>query len=405
MLHNKKLMVLLDQAVFSGSSFVFVLLLARILDIDHFGLYSGHVLALYALVSMVGAFVIQPFQVLMGKEQKLRPYTTFAFWFQLIVIALIELLALGFHILFPQFYPLAFLCFAAGFIFHDFSRRILLALDRPSAAFILDLINSILSLLALSLFYTNSSEGLGALYVLLGMANGFSIAVLMYILKPFGLDRNRLNRFLTYHIKEGKWFFLTAVSQWWSGNLFVVASGVYLGAAALGALRLAQSLLGVLNLFLQSFENYVLPQTSLRVHTAPHEAVTYATGLSRKLGFVFIPIILFIFVFASAIMALAGGPAYVPYAYALQGMSILYLLVYLSQSSRLLIRAFLLNRHFFYGYLISLGFALGFAHYFLSTFGLIGAIVGLGISQIILIVYWSFVLHKNNILVWKSFIS
>jgi len=67
----------------------------------------------------------------------------------------------------------------------------------------------------------------------------------------------------------------------------------------------------------------------------------------------------------------------------------------------LCIRMLVLNKNFFIGYLLSLAFSLLFFNYFLSNFGLSGAILGLAISQLILIIYWQFVLSKNNFLLWK----
>ena len=55
-------------------------------------------------------------------------------------------------------------------------------------------------------------------------------------------------------------------------NLFIVTSGVYLGVAALGAFRLVQSLFGILNLVLQTFENYVLPQASVKYNESATKA-------------------------------------------------------------------------------------------------------------------------------------
>ncbi|MBL0192548.1 MAG: hypothetical protein IPQ18_14770 [Saprospiraceae bacterium] len=62
---------------------------------------------------------------------------------------------------------------------------------------------------------------------------------------------------------------MTAISQWWAGNLFVVASGIYLGPKHWGVATTSQSLFGNLNVILQTFGSYVLAsQTASRIHTS-----------------------------------------------------------------------------------------------------------------------------------------
>jgi len=405
LLKNHRVNVLLDQAIFSGTSFLITILLARMLSMESFGIYSGYILALYLVVSGIGAFVIQPFQVLLGSTENKQQYTTFAFWFQIAIVALVATGGLIFSILSPYQFPLPVLSFAAGFLIHDFGRRLLLALNRSLQALLFDITASLFLLAALFLFFKFGEGALAHLYWFFTIAYAPSLLLLLLLARPFSLRRANAAEFFSKHIQHGKWLFLTALSQWWSGNLFVVASGVYLGAAALGALRLAQSLMGILNVLLQTFENYVLPQTAQKINVQLTEGLSYLSSVSRKAGLLFIPVLLITFIFARQILVLAGGINYAPFAFVLQGMAILYLLVFASQPIRLLIRALLLNQHFFYGYLMSLGFALLFGHTLLSNFGLIGSLAGLAGSQILLMAYWTIILQKRKIYLWKSFMS
>jgi len=403
---NKRNMIhLLDQVVFSGSSFLITLLLAQSLEINAFGKYAGFVLANYLLVSGIGAFTIQPFQVLLGRITLSQAYISFTFWLH--ITAVIVSIVLGFAalLIMPYAFPISLIGFSAGFIMHDFGRRLLLAIDKPLHALLLDSLLAMLTLIALLTHMYTKFQSLHEVLIFLSLPYAASFVLLLFFIKPIRISKATISIFGNKHWLEGKWLFLTAVSQWWSGNLFVVASGFYLGAAALGALRLAQSLMGILNIFLQSFENYLLPQTALRMRTTPSDGINYLARISRKAAMMFIPALVIVFVFAEQILVLAGGPAYAAFAFALQGMALLYMLVFLSQPIRLLVRALLLHQHFFYGYLFSLVFAILCSHALLSEHGLMGAIIGLSVSQIILIIYWTFILQKRNIPLWKSFIS
>lgn len=403
--NSPKVIVLLDQALFSGTSFLSTIIIARMLDMETFGQYSGYLLGIYLAVSGIGAFVIQPFQVLVGQSNNMKQYLTFAFWFQ--VLAMLAFVALFFVMAFvtQANIPLSALVFGAGFLLHDFGRRVLLATNRPKSTLLLDAVCTLGLSAALFFFYLDHQKNLSSLFTHLTIPYILSALLLFWLIRPVYFEKSVLNSSFSLHMKEGKWLFLTAFTQWWSSNLFVVASGIYLGAAALGALRLAQSLMGVLNVLLQSFENYILPQTATIINSDLQQGLAFLSNASRKGAILFLPVLAVTLIFSQQIFVMAGGKEYASYAYLLQAITLLYVLVFISQPIRLLIRALRLNRHFFYGYLFSLTFALVFSHFLLSNFGLTGVLIGLAASQLLLITYWVYILLNRNLQLWKSFTS
>lgn len=396
--------VLIDQAIFSGTSFLTTLLIAQMLPMEVFGVYSAYLLGIYLVMMGIGAFVILPFQVWVMQKKDTKEYTIFAFWFQLTSVLIIMFLFFILNGFFHLNLPVSFVVFGAGFIIHDFGRRMFLALNQLKSALYLDLISCFGLVIGMYFFSISDYKDLNSLFAYLIPAYSVSFFWLIKIVQPKFLNKRVLIESFVLHVKEGKWLFFTAIIQWWSSNLFVVASGIYLGAAALGALRLAQSLMGVLNVLLQSFENYILPQTASKINIDLKQGIYYLVNISKKAGLVFLPVLLLIIFFSKPILVLAGGADYESYAFVLQGMALLYVLVFISQPIRLLVRAMILNQHFFYGYLFSLLFALIFSHYLLSNFALLGALIGLAGSQMLLIIYWSFILKSKNIQLWKSFI-
>ncbi len=402
---SNKHIILADQALFSGTNFLMTLIIARLLGVSEFGVYAGIVLVIHLLVSGISAWTIQPFQVFYhNKNQDALEYTSFVFLSQLIlslfVVASVVLIAAFFYE-----FSLWSAAFALGFIFHDFGRKYLLATNEVRKSFILDILVSIGFFVVIAAFYFLANNQLSSLFLYLSLAY---IAPFIYTWTVSNMQMLSVSAFKTYlpkHMKEGKWLFMSALTQWWSGNLFVVASGLYLGAAALGALRLAQSLMGVLNIILQSFENYVLPQTAAKLQDGLSLGTNYLVDLTRKAALLFLPILMLSFVFSFQIMEIAGGKDFSEYDYALKGLSILYVFVFVSQPIRMMVRAMLLNQHFFVGYLISLVMALLLSNWLLSEYALMGAIIGLIASQFLLIVYWSVILHYKSVRLWKSFIS
>lgn len=402
---QKNQIVLLDQVLFSGTSFATTVLVARMLDIDGFGLWSAYILGLYLVLSALSAFVIQPFQVILASQQDAPAYRHFTFWLEGAAIFLCVGFAVLAALLFDLKLPVSLYFFAAGFLFHDYGRRFLLAIDRVSETLWLDLLVSVGVVTALGAFWYGAYAGLESLMSLLAWAYFPSFLFFVFMTRPLPVRRVDLVKWLNLHLREGKWLFLTAVSQWWSSNLLVVSAGLFLGAQALAALRLSQSLMGVMNVLLQTFENYLLPQVSQRLSSDIQDGFDFLIQSARKAGILFLPLLAAIGMFASPILMLAGGEDYASFGFVLRGVSLLYVLVYFSQPIRLLIRGLLLNNHFFYGYLFSLGFALAFSQYLVSSFGLNGVIYGLAISQLIMMAYWTLVLKKRQIYLWKSFIS
>ena len=343
----------------------------------------------------------------LAQSEDLIAYTSFSFFYQVIsllivmsVIGVASLLKLEFLAPFNKLvFPV--ILFSSGFIMQDYFRKLFLAQSKIQQTLILDSITAVLqtSILISGLFWFSFS--LEFILILLGISYVPSIIYGIYRLKPSLFNISKWNTYFKIHWNQSKWLLLTAMVQWWSGNLFVVMSGIFISLEALGAFRLVQSLFGVLNIILQTFENYVLPQTSKLLHTSQKSARQYLRAISIKSAIVFAIIICSVFAFAEPIIQIAGGTQYSSYAYVIKGMSVLYLIIFIGYPIRLAIRALILNKSFFIGYLFALIFSLISFQYLLQTWGLIGAISGLIASQIIVLSYWQFILIQKNFLLWK----
>ncbi|MBP6540785.1 MAG: hypothetical protein KA234_10685, partial [Saprospiraceae bacterium] len=82
MLKADKTKVILDQAIFSGTSFITMLILARALGLYEFGIFASVQLYTFLLMSISGAFVIQPMQVLYGKSLDKSAYIASTMYIQ-----------------------------------------------------------------------------------------------------------------------------------------------------------------------------------------------------------------------------------------------------------------------------------------------------------------------------------
>lgn len=405
MYKSAKLMALADQAVFSGNSFLVTILLARLVAPQLFGLFAGWVLGIYLAVSLVSALVIQPYQVMLSKVDEQKKYQFFVSVLQFSCVLVLLLVTQGIFVLTPflndfTVYKQALMVYAFGFMLHDFFRKSLLAQKRLQQIVTVDVLLALMQsgMLLVASFTTWS------FMVLLQLLALSYIPALVFALSisfkswKFSI---RWKKYIQLHYQQGKWLFLSAMVQWWSGNLFVVASGMYLGVAALGAFRLVQSLFGVLNVLFQTFENYALPQTARLMTESRISAQQYLKKLSVQSLALFAGVLVLIFLLSDYIIVWAGGEQYAAYGFLVKGMSVLYLLIFIGYPVRLAIRALVLNKHFFVGYILSLIFSLISFRFMLAHFQLVGALIGLMASQLILISFWQFILVKNKFLLWK----
>jgi len=406
-LKNSKSQILADQVVFSANSFVTTVLIARILSPSDFGIYASIILFIYLIVSVLNAIVIQPLQVTLPKIKNHQTYISFSFWVQVLVVTIIAVVVniiLSFNLSYLSLYNeigLSLSILSAAFVMHDYFRKLFLAQACINKALTIDVITSFFhfSILITALFIVQAT--LNELILYIGLAYTPGIIIGLIYTRPWYFDRTEWKLYSATHLHQSKWLLLTSLVQWWSSNLFVVASGIFIGIEALGAFRLVQSIFGVLNMLLQTFENYALPQTSRLLFSSSTKAKDYLKQISIKSSVFFGFVLILTFIFSKWIIRLAGGSNYIEYAYVVKGMSVLYFFIFLGYPVRMAIRALVLNKHFFIGYLFSLIFSLSSFNFLLDSWNLMGAIAGLIISQIILLSYWQLILINKNFLLWK----
>ncbi len=407
LISNNKSLVLTDQAIFSGNSFIVTILMARLLTPSDFGVFSSILLAIYLVISVLNAMVIQPLQVTLAGIENKHSYVSFSFWIQsglVLLIALISSIILYFDFSWLALYNnlgAGIIVLSSGFVMHDYFRKLFLARANIKYALIIDFLMAAcqFSILIISLLFNEIRLSEMLLYLGLGYIPAV-VAGLLFTRPVYSPNAN-WKAYLAKHYSQSKWLLMVAFMQWWSANLFVVASGIFLGIRALGAFRLVQSIFGVLNVLLQTFENYVLPQTSRLLTNSYTEATTYLKQISLKSSLIFGTVLLAAFFFSKPIIVLAGGANYADYAYVVQGMAILYFIIFIGYPIRMAIRALVLNKHFFFAYLFSLIFSLVSFNFLLSKWNLSGAIAGLIISQLIVVGYMQLILVKHKFSFWK----
>ena len=162
---NKNFIVLLDQAVFSGGSFVTTIILARfLLSTLDFGLFSSLLLFNYAVVSVLNALIIQPLQVSISKQVDQKSYVSFSFITQVLLIVILALslqllnaLKIDFLSSFRGFEGVIIL-YIIGFLMNDYFRKLFLAKSEVVNAFLVDFLTIGSQLILLFVLWYNSES-------------------------------------------------------------------------------------------------------------------------------------------------------------------------------------------------------------------------------------------------------
>lgn len=401
---SSAVMVLFDQVLFSGANFLITIFLAKTLHPENFGLFSSIVIVTFLALSVSNAFIIQPFQVSYSKTEAKNQYLSFLLISQLVLLFLISLIiAIGCLVMnsIEDIHVNVFfiILFIVGYLFQDFYRKLLLGLEKIKLVIWVDVLYILL--VFIGFFYFQNAMNLKLSLGILGIANILSaLPAIFFSVKEFQFPTYSSNWF-KMHCKQGQWLISVAFLQWSASNFFVLLSGIYLGVQALGAFRLVQSIFGIINIILQTVENYFIPKIAKLWIQNSIQAKKYLLQLSFTGFLLFGLLLVFLFFNSKSIIILFGGAQYENYHFVIKMMAILYVFIFLSYPIRIEVRVQVLNKIFFTGYALSFMSSIITFHYLLQHFALKGAIIGLLINQIIMIVYWYLELNRKKLTLWK----
>ncbi|MEN9522859.1 MAG: hypothetical protein RL065_1236 [Bacteroidota bacterium] len=394
---SEKAFIFYDQVVVSGASFLTNVFLARNLGALGYGKFATIGLIQMFFLSISMSFFSQIFQVVHPQlhTNRKKNYTASIITLQCFVMLAFLLLGLiiyGFSKLYFKQFSLLILATSITtplLLIQDFLRRILITSQLIKKALLADIITNSLQMgLIYVAYFFNKLTIENSIYII-GLT---FIPSILFSLN--GLSLNSTTNFglkFSWHTHKQKsfWLTLSAFLQWSSGYFFIVVAGWWIGASAMGALRLAQYIFGLLNILLQAIENYALPKAVLI-----ENKITFFKVLLKKMLLIILPILAIMSFAATQVFHYAGGESYKGYEYVIYGLCIVYLLTTISYPIRIIIRSLHLNKEYFMGYLFSSIFSACTAFLLLKNFGLYGVLIGLAITQIITNSFWIISIKK-----------
>ncbi|MEL6864886.1 MAG: hypothetical protein AAFP19_10715, partial [Bacteroidota bacterium] len=197
------------------------------------------------------------------------------------------------------------------------------------------------------------------------------------------------------HYQFAKWLLGTALLQWASGNLFVLAAGAILGAVAIGAIRMVQNIMGLLHVLFLTMENVIPVKAAAHYREAGFAGLSrYLITVSWQMGLGILLLLSFVALFAPYLIGFLYGEEYVAYAFVLLGYCLIYILIFIGHPLRFALRTLEDTRPIFVAYVLSAGFSLMAAYPMVRAWGLYGFMLGLFVTQLIAQLVYVYFLRK-----------
>jgi O-antigen/teichoic acid export membrane protein len=267
----------LDQMVVSGANFLAGILLARGLGLYEFGRFALAWMLIEFAGSLQFAAIIQPMLNIGPKQEEadsLDYYNAVVVQQGLTCLALgslagIAVTAAGWIFSDPQLYELAIPLFLAtvAYQLHNFLRRYFFLRDRGFAALCNDALRFATQIAAIAMLAALSDHptAVSGIWII-----AFACAVsTLQGACFFGCPRPKrsvLREVWGRHWQFSKWLLPSALMFWTTSQAFVLMSGFVLGPAVTGAVKVALSMTGLLNILLLALDNFAPAQAARAWH-------------------------------------------------------------------------------------------------------------------------------------------
>jgi len=379
---------LADQALISGVNFITAILLARFLGLNEFGVYALAFLGIELLHTFQHSLIIAPMMSLLpqiemsDRERYLDALIVGQLLFVVMLVCtafgVIEVVGWivadwrGIELVWP------FVAAATGCQLQMYVRRHMFATDSNWAGLLTDVLRypTQMAILFYLLTTTKMNAGL-CLYVVAGCSS-FATLVALGFLRPISWDLRFFRSVLTRHWQFGRWYLGSELMRWSTGQLYMVAAGAMLGAAAVGAMRATQNFVGACHILKLGLENVVPIRASEHFKDGRMPAlVRYLKHVSIFSGGTVALFLLIVAIAPKFWLELVYGQTYVEYSHLVTWWAAIYLLSFFHTPLQFGLRAVEDTRAIFQAQAILAVWTVISAYPMIHQLGIIGAMAGI----------------------------
>jgi len=395
-----KLLSITDQMLVSGSHFLIGIIVARALGLAGFGIFAVAWMVVLFANSLQQAFILTPMMTFAPQKEKTAKKDYLSdLWILQIGVALIAMSVTFAFCWSSQFFspewnlisltkvlPLTIFLF----LIHDFLRKQFYVNENLKAALALDFLAYTPQLIFLAFSYMTNTLVLAKSLWFINA--GYLIAILFNMRHTTGIDSSStktLKRTCSQHWQFAKWLVGKTLLQWFSGNLFIITAATLLGPAAVGAIRLAQNVMGIVNVFFIAIENYI-PIQAAKIYAQQGKIAlfNYLKTITLQGGILSTILVAAILLLAPLIIKILYGITDPSSILLLRGFAILSLIVFIGIPIRFAIRTLEQTKSIFIAYTLSTTFSFTCAYPIVKNWGLTGVIIGLITAQAIMQIYY-----------------
>jgi O-antigen/teichoic acid export membrane protein len=388
-----------DQAVVSGSGFLMMLLLVREIGLEGYGAFGiVWTLSLFIL-GMQQAFVSQPMMSI-GPKQEAGERSCF-YGAVLVSQGVFTLLAaLGTVVCYLVLQSiwadpaldgtlLAGTLLILGRQAFGFTRSYFFATGKVRRAFFNDLLAHPGQLAAILFLQLSGNLTLDAALWTLGSISGAMALLGLLQFETVRFTRDAIVSFAARSWKMSRWLGATSVSQWLSANAFLVAAGAILGSGAVGALKAAHNVVGVLHIVFVALENFVPVEAARALARDGFSGMRRYLGRVLKIGAVCTVVsALFLALLARPLLEfLYDGAMDARMVEALRWLTALYVLGFALTIVNIAFRTVERTRALAVGNILVSLPALALAAPLVGSFGFTAVLIGMVVQKALLVVY------------------
>jgi O-antigen/teichoic acid export membrane protein len=318
------IVTLADQVLVSGCNFVGTALIARGLGLESFGWYTLIWIAVLFASSLQLGMIVSPMMSIGAKQHDRDADRYFG------VVVIHEMIfsclaAVAIYIVViwmalpsgtPAIVPLAAGAAGGAYLAQDFTRRCLFARLCAHAVFITDAVNQLTKLALIAWIWRGRALDIETTFWVLAASAAVSVATGSLFSGTLHFDKKQFWPITKRQWRSARWLTGTAIMQWATSNSPFVITGSLLGPAAVGALRAATTILGVINISREAIEN-ILPQRAGRALATGGppalRSLLIATAL-LSMGFGVL-VVLALSVFGGNVLKLVYGPGFAQYGF------------------------------------------------------------------------------------------
>ncbi len=386
-----------DQGLISAANFVTLALVARSVVPAEFGWYAVATTVLLFANNVQAALVTQPHgvQAATTSGEGYTRYTTAATVMQLVfaaALAAVCLSAAGVASMAASHVLPLLLALAPAVLtwqLQEFARRVLYTEGRPASAFATDVVSYGGQVTVLAGLW--AAERLTSVSALYAMAATSLIAAVWGIWLIRSSLRPTLDlRLLGEHWRFARWLLAATLAQWASGHAFPFLVAGLVGLVEAGIFRAVQLVLGPTHVLLNALTTWSTP-VAARAHAAGGQKALGAC--IARIGLVTGPLMalycLAVGLFAGPLLGTLFGEFYAPYGWLLAFFALCYALCYLSALAGVALQAAGATASVFEANVWSALAVLSAGVVGVYLFGLLGAIAGSVLHQVVLnVVLW-----------------